>query len=84
MINVAEAIFVRMAEAMFQNKITVRNAFKDHSFVAEMEGHSFELISPMGFLEGIKELGIENLKEIEVTYLLKVLSKNEFDGAILM
>jgi len=38
----------------------------------------------MGLLEGIKELGITDLTEQEVDYLLKVLSKPELDGAILM
>lgn len=38
----------------------------------------------MGLLEGIKELGVDDLSEMEVQYLLKVLSKPELDGAILM
>jgi hypothetical protein len=38
----------------------------------------------MGFLEGIKELGLDDLRQIEVTYLLKVLSKSELDGAIML
>jgi hypothetical protein len=38
----------------------------------------------MHFLEGIKELGLDDLREIEVTYLLKVLSKSELDGCILL
>ncbi len=38
----------------------------------------------MGLIEGIKELGITDLTEQEVDYLLKVLSKPELDGAILM
>lgn len=42
------------------------------------------MISPMDFLQGIKDIGIEDLSESEVTYLLKVLSKNELDGAIML
>jgi hypothetical protein len=42
------------------------------------------LLSAEGLLEGIKDLGIDNLKPIEIQYLLKVLSKPELDGAILM
>jgi len=38
----------------------------------------------MGLLEGVKELGIDDLAESEVSSLLKVLSKPELDGAILM
>jgi len=62
----------------------VRTAFKEHIFPVEVSGEELELISPMGFLEGVKQLGIDDLKELEVTYLLKVLSKSELDGAIML
>jgi len=42
------------------------------------------LLSPDGLIEGIRGLGIDDLQEIEISYLLKVLSKPELDGAILM
>lgn len=42
------------------------------------------MLTPMGLLEGVKDLGIDDLSELEVQYLLKVLSKPELDGAILM
>jgi hypothetical protein len=38
MIDTAERIFVRMAELMFDNQITCRQAFRDHIFVADFEG----------------------------------------------
>lgn len=38
----------------------------------------------MGLLEGIKALGIEDLSEKEVAYLMRVLNKPELDGAIVM
>lgn len=84
MIDVAEKIFVRMASQMFDMKVSVRSAFKDHIFPVEVNNETLELISPMGFLEGVKTLGIDDLREIEVTYLLKVLSKSELDGAIML
>lgn len=84
MIDVAEKIFVRMADQMFNMKVSVRAAFKDHIFPVEVNGEPLELIKPMGFLEGVKTLGIDDLKEIEVTYLLKVLSKSELDGNIML
>jgi hypothetical protein len=50
----------------------------------ESDGAQFELLSRVGLLEGIKELGITGLTKQEVDYLLKVLSRPELDGAILM
>lgn len=43
-----------------------------------------ELISPIGFLEGIKDLGITELEEIEVACLMRVLTKPSLDNAILL
>jgi hypothetical protein len=43
-----------------------------------------ELISPIGFLEGIKDLGITELEEIEVACLMRVLTKPNLDNAILL
>ena len=84
MIDVAEKIFIRMSQALIENNVSVRRAFERHIQIAEINGQPFELIAPMGFLEGIKELGLDDLRQIEVTYLLKVLSKSELDGAIML
>lgn len=84
MINVAEKIFIRVAEEIIQQGSTVRRVFARSIFDADIEGDHYELISPMGLLEGIKDLNINDLTDLEVNYLLKVLSKPELDGAILM
>ena len=38
----------------------------------------------MGLLDGIKSLGIDDLTEKEVAYLMRVLTKPELDGAIVV
>jgi hypothetical protein len=43
-----------------------------------------ELLSPIGFLEGIKELGIMDLEEVEVACLMRVLTKPNLENAILL
>lgn len=50
----------------------------------EVNNQDFEIISPGGFLEGIKSLGMTELSETQVSYLLKILSKEELDGNILL
>ena len=84
MIDVAEKIFIRIAEEIIQQKTSVRAIFQSNIFDADIDGEQYELLSPMGLLEGIKSLNIDDLQEMEVQYLLKVLSKPELDGAILM
>jgi len=43
-----------------------------------------EMISPIGFLEGIKDLSITDLEEIEVACLMRVLTKPNLENAILL
>ena len=85
MIDVAEQIFVRMAEGIVkQQRSSIREVFQDQIFEADIDGQSVELLSPMGLLEGIKALGIEDLTEKEIAYLMRVLTKPELDGAIII
>lgn len=41
-------------------------------------------MSPIAFLEGIKELGLDDLSEMEAACLLRVLTKPELDSAIIL
>lgn len=43
-----------------------------------------ELLSPIGFLEGVKELGLTDLEEVEVACLMRVLTKADLENAILL
>jgi len=52
--------------------------------LAEIDGEEYELLAPEGLIEGMLDLGITDLKDIEKVYLLKVLSKPELENSILM
>jgi len=41
-------------------------------------------MSPIAFLEGVKEAGMDALSEMEATCLLRVLAKAELDNAIIL
>lgn len=43
-----------------------------------------ELMTPRGFLVGVRELGFEDVSEMEAACLLKVLAKPELDGAVIL
>ena len=43
-----------------------------------------ELLTPQGLIDGIKNLGIDDLNDKEMQYLLRVLTKPELEGAIVM
>jgi len=84
MIDIAEKIFVRIADEMVKKKVTVRQVMQPYISLAEIDGEPFELLSPEGLIESIQDLGINELEYEEISYLLKVLQKPELEGAILM
>jgi hypothetical protein len=49
-----------------------------------VDGDFIELLTPIGFLEGIKDLGITDLEEVEVACLMRVLTKQDLENAILL
>ena len=84
-IDVAEQIFLRMAQAMVeQNRSSIREVFQEYIFEAEANGEVIELLEPMGLLDGIKDLGIDDLTEKEIQYLVRVLGKPELESAIIV
>lgn len=62
----------------------MRTAFGNFVISEEIEGTILELLSPIGFLEGIKDLGITDLEEVEVACLMRVLTKPNLENAILL
>ena len=84
MIDVAEKIFIRIADEIVKNRVTIRSVWQRCLLLAEIEGQEYELLAPEGLIEGMQMLGINDLSETEIQYLLKVLSKPELEGAILM
>jgi len=84
MLDIAERCFMRIAEAILENGVSVRQAFSPFIIREEFEGETLELLSPIGFLEGVKELGVTDLEEVEVACLMRVLTKADLENAILL
>lgn len=94
MLTIAEKCFFKIAQEILQRNLTVRQAFAkfiqfEQIQIEDEEPSSeevtvLELLSPLGFLEGIKELGLLDLEEIEVACLMRVLTKPNLDNAILV
>lgn len=90
MLDIAEKCFMRIAEALIAKKSSVRESFKKH-IVRQMASagdgqpaEELELLSPIGFLEGVKALGISDLEEIDVACLMRILTKPDLDNSILL
>ena len=85
MLDVAEAIFIKLADLMTEKGRSVRGIFTKYAEPEIFPDRTvLELLSPRGFLQGIKEAGIEDLQEFEVACLMRVLSKPELDSAVIL
>ena len=85
MLDVSEAIFMKMADLLQAKGRTVRGIFTKYSVPEVFPDRTvLELLSPGGFIEGIKETGIDDLQEFEVACLMRVLAKPELDNAVIL
>jgi hypothetical protein len=48
------------------------------------DGSILELLSPRGFIEGVKESGFDDVTEMEAACLMKVLAKPELDNSVIL
>lgn len=88
-LTIAENCFGRIASIMESKGISVKQVFEGFisNEILEMEDGSeyeIELMSPTGFLEGLKRLGVDELTEIEVQCLMLILVKPELENAIVV
>ncbi len=85
MLDIAEHCFIRLAELMLSRSRSVRGLFTRYSVPEQFpDGSILELMSPIAFLEGLKELGMDDLSEMEAACLLRVLTKPELESAIIL
>ena len=92
-IDVAQQIFGKIYDAMQEinqynsqhgkQRLTIRQVFQEQIYETEIEGQPIELLEPMGLLDGIRELGVDDLSETEIACLLQVLTKPELNESIL-
>lgn len=85
MLDVAEQCFMRIADLLHLHEKTVKQVFLKYSQPEQFkDGSVLELISPRGFLEGVREVGFEDVTEMEAACLMKVLSKPELENAVIL
>ena len=85
MLDVAEHCFIRLAELLLQQSKSARVIFTKYSIPEQFpDGTILELMSPIAFLEGVKEVGMGQLSEMEAACLLRVLAKPELENAIIL
>ena len=85
MLDVAEAIFIKMADLILAKEKTIRGIFNKYA-VPEIfpDNTVLELLTPGGFLEGVKEVGVDDLQDFEIACLMRVLAKPELENAVIL
>ena len=48
------------------------------------DGSILELLSPRGFLEGVRDIGFDDVTELEAACLMKVLAKPELENSVIL
>lgn len=85
MLDIAEGCFIKMAELLLIKGRSVRSVFTKYSVPEIFPDRTvLELLSPLSLLEGVKEVGLDDLEEIEAACLMRVLAKPELDNAIIL
>ena len=85
MLDIAEAIFIKISELMTKNGRTIRGIFSKYAVPEIFPDRTvLELLSPAGFLEGIRDVGMAEMQEFEVACLMRVLAKPELDNAVIL
>jgi hypothetical protein len=71
---------------LIKNVTTVREAFMKHSIseVLPESKATLDLLSPKGLLEGLRDLNINELSDLEIGCLMRVLAKPELGNAIIL
>ena len=85
MLDIAEQCFMRIADFLHLIQRTVRQVFLRYSQPEHFkDGTVLELMSPRGFLEGVRDIGFDDVTELEASCLMKVLAKPELDNAVIL
>ena len=85
MLDIAEHCFIRIADLLHLHHKTVKQVFLKYSQPEKFkDGQVLELLSPRGFLEGVKDIGFDDVSEMEAACLMRVLSKQELDNQIIL
>lgn len=62
MLDIAESCFIKMAELLLEKGKSIRTVFGKYSVPEIFPDRTvLELLSPLSFLEGVKELGLIDL-----------------------
>ena len=86
MLDIAEAVFEIIAERLKQLNLSVLRAFGSNAqLVDQFESKdNVEIVAARDFLDGLQQLEINKLSELQIACLMRVLSRPELEHAIIL
>ena len=86
MLDIAEAIFNMIAQCLIMHSLTVRETFGGEDIIynlPEFEGEvNVEVMTADDFITRCYEIGVNQLDQIQIDCLMRVLGKPELSNAI--
>ena len=87
MLDIAEMQFVRIADALIQKVMTVRECFTGYAVPETLPESkaTLDLLPPSQFIKALEmQLDIKELTDLEIACLMRVLAKPELGNAIIV
>ena len=87
MLDIAEMQFIKIADILIKQVITVRECFTKYSVPETLPESKaqLDLLPPSQFLKALEvELGVKDLTDLEIACLMRVLAKPELGNAIIL
>ena len=76
---------MRIADLLHMHQRTVKQALLKYAQPEQFkDGSVLELISPRSFLDGVKDIGFDDVTELEAACLMKVLAKPELENSVIL
>ena len=84
MIKIAESWLIRISDELKNKNLDIKQLFEENIMVENIGDQSIELLAPIHFIEGLKKLGIQDFTELEIAWLVNLLTRPELDDLILL
>ena len=83
-LQTAERVYIKIADQMrdLDQQCTIKTLFKDQIQQVSHDHKQIELLTIPDFLEGVRELGIGDLSQRDITCMLKMITKEKVQGNI--
>lgn len=82
-LDIAEKVFIKISSKMKAKQLSLRQLYEDKITESVVDGQRVEILEPTDLIDAFKILEFDELEEVEIECLLRVLLKPEINDSIL-